>query len=239
MATLRRTGFGSIFEVENETVGIGTTGTATNTLQVLGKIDTSNAIVSGLSTFTTYQGFVDSNSEFGTSHVEINSQSGTLGNIEICHGEFNVASASTLTSSVNELTVTNSFSVPTGNTNSRVHCHTAGSMRFNEDIGTLEFYTGDEWRTVNSLSDAGNRGRGVFAGGASPFESPANVPYMSGKKIDYVQIATLGNAISFGDLTQFSRHTSGFSNHIRGIIYHGSATPGNNNVIDKIYMIVY
>ena len=149
MATLRRTGFGSIFEVGNETVGIGTTGTATNTVQVLGKIDTSNAMVSGLSTFTTYQGFVDSNAEFGTSHVEINSQSGTLGNIEICHGEFNVASASTLTSSVNELTVTNSFSVPTGNTNSRVHCHTAGSMRFNEDIGTLEFYTGDEWRTVD------------------------------------------------------------------------------------------
>ena len=23
-------------------------------------------------------------------------------------------------------------------------------MRFNEDLGTLEFYTGDEWRTVNS-----------------------------------------------------------------------------------------
>ena len=234
MATLRRTGFGSIFEVENETVGIGTTGTATNTVQVLGKIDTSNALVSGLSTFTTYQGFVDSNAEFGTSHVEINSQSGTLGNIEICHGQFNVASASTLTSSVNELTVTNSFSVPTGNTNSRVHCHTAGSMRFNEDIGTLEFYTGDEWRTVDSFSDAGNRGRGVFAGGASPYEHPYAVDYMSGKIIDYVQIATLGNAISFGDLTQFSRHTSGFSNHIRGIIYHGSATPGNNNVIDKI-----
>ena len=36
MATLRRAGFGSVFEVENEKVGIGTTGTATNTLQVLG-----------------------------------------------------------------------------------------------------------------------------------------------------------------------------------------------------------
>ena len=77
-------------------------------------------------------------------------------------GDFNVSSASTLTSSVNQLTVTNSFSVPTGNTDSRIHCHTAGSMRFNEDLGTLEFYTGDEWRTVNSFKDTGNRGRGVF-----------------------------------------------------------------------------
>ena len=37
MATIRRAGFGSVFEVENETVGIGTTGTATNTVQVLGE----------------------------------------------------------------------------------------------------------------------------------------------------------------------------------------------------------
>ena len=57
---------------------------------------------------------------------------------------------------------------------------------------------------------------------------------MSGRIIDYVQIASTGNAKTFGDLTQFSRHTSGLSNHIRGIVYHGSATPGDGNVIDKI-----
>ena len=38
-------------------------------------------------------------------------------------------------------------------------------MRFNEDLGILEFYTGDEWRTVNSFKDTGNRGRGFLAGG--------------------------------------------------------------------------
>ena len=37
-------------------------------------------------------------------------------------------------------------------------------MRFNEDLGTLEFYTGDEWRTVNSFKDTGNRGRGLIGG---------------------------------------------------------------------------
>ena len=65
----------------------------------------------------------------------------------------------------NELTVTNSFSVPTGDTDSRIHCQTAGSMRFNEDLGTLEFYTGDQWKTVNSFKDTGGRGRGLFQGG--------------------------------------------------------------------------
>ena len=60
MATIRRAGFGSVFEVENETVGIGTTGTATNTVQVLGNVTNHlTALVIGLSTLTTYQGFVD------------------------------------------------------------------------------------------------------------------------------------------------------------------------------------
>ena len=51
MATIRRAGFGSVFEVENETVGIGTTGTATNTVQVLGETKTSDCIsIAGIST---------------------------------------------------------------------------------------------------------------------------------------------------------------------------------------------
>ena len=122
MATIRRAGFGSVFEVENETVGIGTTGTATNTVQELGETKASLALVTGISTFTTYQGFVDKDSEFGNSNVDINSQSGTIGNVEICHGDFNVASGSTLTSSIYELTVTNSFTIPTGDVDSRIHC---------------------------------------------------------------------------------------------------------------------
>ena len=219
MATLRRAGFGSVFEVENETVGIGTTGTATNTVQVLGETKASLALVTGLSTLTTYQGFVDSNAEFGNSNVDINSQSGTMGNIEICHGDFNVSSASTLTSSVNQLTLTDSFSVPTGNTDSRIHCQTAGSMRFNEDLGTLEFYTGDEWRTVNSFKDTGNRGRGIFAAGYNAEDSTET------EIITYIQTSSLGNAQDFGDMdanTDGSRR-GGCSDTIRGLA--GGGTP--------------
>ena len=150
MATIRRAGFGSVFEVENETVGIGTTGTATNTLQVLENVKSSDAKIIGLSTLTTYQGFVDKEAKFGNAVIDIESQAGTLGEVTI-DGDVTVSSASTFTSSVNQLTLTDSFSVPTGNTDSRIHCQTAGSMRFNEDLGTLEFYTGDMWKTVNSF----------------------------------------------------------------------------------------
>ena len=226
MATIRRAGFGSVFEVENETVGIGTTGTATNTVQVLGETKASNALVAGLSTLTTYQGFVDSNAEFGNSNVDINSQSGTMGNIEICHGDFNVSSASTLTSSVNQLTLTDSFSVPTGNTDSRIHCQTAGSMRFNEDLGTLEFYTGDVWKTVNSFKDTGNRGRGVFAAGVS---GPAET-----RTIDYINIASQGNAISFGEaFPQVESRVTGTGNAVRGL-FAGTNDSDSRNIIEYV-----
>ena len=225
MATIRRAGFGSVFEVENETVGIGTTGTATNTVQVLGETKASLALVTGLSTLTTYQGFVDSNAEFGNSNVDINSQSGTMGNIEICHGDFNVSSASTLTSSVNQLTLTDSFSVPTGNTDSRIHCQTAGSMRFNEDLGTLEFYTGDEWRTVNSFKDTGNRGRAVFMIGVT-----------SNDFLDFVNISSLGNARNFGSLSDARRTAFGCASSTRGLWGAGQSTSptATQDVIDYI-----
>ena len=148
-----RIGFSTHFEVENELVGIGTDN-PTNTKQVLGNIHASNVKAIGISTLTTYQGFLDKEARFGKSLIDINSQAGTLGEIVI-DGDVTVSSGSTLCSGVDELSLTDSFSLPTGNTDSRIHCKTAGSMRFNEDFGTLEFYTGDEWRTVNSFKDTG------------------------------------------------------------------------------------
>ena len=227
MATIRRTGFGTIFEVENEKVGIGTTGNQTNTVQVLGETKASLTLVAGLSTLTTYQGFVDSNAEFGNSNVDINSQSGTMGNIEICHGNFNVSSASTLTSSVNQLTLTNSFSVPTGNTDSRIHCQTAGSMRFNEDLETLEFYTGEMWKTVNSFKNIGNRGRGVFAAGVLTSGSES-------RTIDFINIASGGNAQNFGEaFPQVESRVTGTGNAVRGL-FAGTNDSDSHEIIEYV-----
>ena len=89
MATIRRAGFGTVFELEDSKVGIGTDA-ATHTLQGLGNIRSEAATDIGISSLTTYQGFVNSNAEFGNSNVDFNSLSGTLGIIEICHGDFNV-----------------------------------------------------------------------------------------------------------------------------------------------------
>ena len=226
MATIRRAGFGSVFEVENETVGIGTTGTATNTLQVLGDIKSSDATVIGLSTLTTYQGFVDKEARFGKALIDVESQAGTFGEV-IIEGDVTVSSASTLTSSVNQLTLTDSFSVPTGNTESRIHCHTAGSMRFNEDLGTLEFYTGDEWRTVNSYNRGAAAGRQVLMGG---HDDTART-----KLIEYFSASTGGSTTNFGELFHTVWTAQGNSNAIRGI-HVGGTSPGpvHHNVISYI-----
>ncbi len=222
-----RIGFSTHFEVENELVGIGTDN-PTNTKQVLGNIHASNAKAVGIATLATYQGFLDKEARFGKSSIDINSQAGTLGEVVI-DGEVTVSSGSTLCSGVDELTLTDSFSVPTGNTDSRIHCHTAGSMRFNEDLGTLEFYTGDEWRTVNSFKDTGTRGRGIIMGGS--LGPGSNVI----DDISYIDISTLGNAQDFGSLGEAAGYLNGnnVSSSTRGL-RQGGFTPTRVNTVEYV-----
>ena len=214
-----RIGFSTHFEVENELVGIGTDN-PTNTKQVLGNIHASNVKAIGISTFATYQGFLDKEAKI-SHNVDINSQAGTLGDIVI-DGEVTVSSGSTLCSGVDELTLTDSFSVPTGNTDSRIHCKTAGSMRFNEDLGTLEFYTGNEWRTVNSIKDTGNRGRAVLHLGGGEKST-----------VEFLTIASRGNGQHFGDLTVGRQLTAGASSSTRGL-FAGGLSPSVSDVIDYV-----
>ena len=68
--------------------------------------------------------------------------------------------------------------------------------------------------------------RGVFAGGQ--FDNP----YPQTDIIDYITIATEGNAIDFGDLAAARSHGSGMSNSIRGLFAGGS--PSKTNVIEFV-----
>ena len=269
MATIRRAGFGSVFEVENETVGIGTTGTAVNTVQVFGNFESPNANIVAQAQLENYQGFLDNKARissnnadvnklqgyvsgeayYGASHIHnrddgsqvkmvgaahttkkhsviddsSNFKSGTMGDV-IIDGDFTVSSGTTYCSSVDKLTSVANFTVPTGNTDDRIHCHTAGSMRFNEDLGTLEFYTGDEWKTVNSFKDTGNRGRAVIHLGTALADASS--------KVEFLNISTFGNSQNFGDLT-VNRYLSGRgSSETRGLHGGGQSSPAKRDVID-------
>ena len=219
-----RIGFGTELNIGSELSGIGTDN-PTNTKQVIDNIHATNVKAVGVSTLATYQGLLDKEAKI-SHNIDINSQAGTLGEI-IIDGEVTVSSGSTLCSGVDELTLTDSFSLPTGNTDSRIHCKTAGSMRFNEDLGTLEFYTGDEWRTVNSIKDTGNRGRALIFGGSVNY--PAGTQTAS---IDFVTISSTGNALSFGVLTQSRNFTIGCGNETRSLCMGGNSP--ETDIIDYV-----
>ena len=69
--------------------------------------------------------------------------------------------------------------------------------------------------------------RGVFAGGQ--FDNP----YPQTDIIDFITIATEGNAQDFGDLTAARSHGSGLSNSVRGC-FAGGSSPNKTNVIEFV-----
>ena len=217
-----RIGFSTQFELENELVGIGTDN-PTNTLQALGNIQSSDAKAIGVSTFTTYQGFVDTKAAIsGAGGAKSGATSGEI----IIEGTVNVSSGTTFTSGPENLTTTDDFTLP-GISDDKA---SVGTTRFNENLASLEFYTGVEWRAVNSYVDMGNRnrGRGINQGG----NPSGNV---TEKTIDYIEIASLGNTVAFGELTAAVYGGAAMSSSTRGLCCGGYAAPGGHQMnIDYI-----
>ena len=105
---------------------------------------------------------------------------------------------------------------PKGTTAQRPENVSPGMIRFNTDSGHLEYYNGVEWTEVLVKETAGISGRGIFAGG--------NTPTIT-NTIDYVTIASIGDAIDFGDLSTGRDVSAGCASRTRGIIaggYNGS-----------------
>ena len=67
--------------------------------------------------------------------------------------------------SLEQVSVTDHFSVPNGGTNDRQETPIEGTIRFNTDLNTLEFFNGNEWRQFTY--NQGQSGRVLIAGGDS------------------------------------------------------------------------
>jgi len=124
------------------------------------------------------------------------------------------------------VSVQSNFSVPCGGIEARKENPIEGTVRFNDDLNTLEFYNGVEWR---QFTVTGASGRAVFGGG----DIPGGVRVST---IDFVNIQTKGNSKRFGDLTQArSDHNRGVvSSSSRGIFAGGSIPPTTYTTIDYI-----
>jgi hypothetical protein len=219
-----RIGFSTDLNLVNEQVGIGTTN-PTARLDVRGQIIADRTTGGGgITTLTTYDGFLQSQQTLGNA---VSIASTTKGNLNSISGEIKVSAEVTVSDGtpiasgrLDSLTVTGTFDLPSSGTLGRETTPEKGSTRFNQDLGQLEFYTGYEWRTVGSYDGSG-RGRGVFGGG---FVAPTNRA-----TIDYITISSTGNAVDFGTLTSGAAPANGsFASSTRGIFAIGSnpvATP--------------
>ena len=129
--------------------------------------------------------------------------------------------------SLEQVSVTDHFSVPNGGTNDRQLTPIEGTVRFNDDLNTLEFFNGNEWRQFTY--NQGQSGRMVMFGGS--FDYPNTD---TSKSIDYLNINTLGNAQHFGDLTAIRGQTAGCASETRGLSMGGNYAPGAVDIIEYV-----
>jgi hypothetical protein len=111
-----------------------------------------------------------------------------------------------------------------------------GSIRFNTDSQKLEFYAQDQWWEMvidtPALAVGSNTGagaRGLFGGG---FDPAGNL-----LTLEYINISSTGNAISFGNLTGTYRGwISACASSTRGVWGAGSAytSSSRENIIDYV-----
>ena len=161
MATYR-VGIGS-FNLKDGAVGIGTESSGLGNLKVEGTYKTTDLDVTGVSTFTRYSGFAADELSISRD-TSLTGEYSTLGDIVVgLTSTFTVSTGATVdVGTVPSVSIGTHFSPPTGNIEDRPEVPVEGTVRFNKDLNTLEFYNGVEWRQFNTN---GQSGRALFGGG--------------------------------------------------------------------------
>ena len=219
--------FSDDFVLNNGNVGINSS-SPQEKLDVVGVVKGQDLKVTGVSSFTTYEGFLNSNQNISENVDLTSGTSGSLSGEIIVGTGVTVTVGSAATSSqgnIDSLKVYNTFTVPTGGTEDRPIKVKPGQLYYNVDFKTIEFWDGNVWRQVDNTTRSG---RGVFGGGW------AGTLGQNKTRLDYIQIHTLGNSIFFGDLTLGRRNPGGrVSSSIRGVMHGGyDDNPTNTDRID-------
>ncbi len=124
--------------------------------------------------------------------------------------------------SLEQVSVTGHFSVPHGGINDRKNNPVEGTVRFNTDLKTLEFYNGVEWKQFTYSQQSG---RAVYSGGHA---NPADL-----QVIDYYNLHTTGNAVNFGEATITESRKAGCASATRGLS-GGTDDTSNHDTIDYV-----
>ena len=213
------------FTLKNTNVGIGTS-TPQDKMEVIGGTRSTDLRVAGIATLTSAGGFIEKHLEYVEDQIIIDAgDSGTLsGEIVVGSGKTMAVGTAATTSqgTVDALKVYDMFQPPSGTTNQRPPAKT-GALFYNFDFKTIEFFDGNSWRQVDNTT---RRGRGIIASG---YIAPATRM----KTIDYIEIATQGNSLSFGDLDTGKTQPGPGATETRGL-FTGGMTPSATNQIEYI-----
>ena len=197
-------------QTSNSNTGIGSTIPASK-LDVKGGTRAGSLSVTGIASLSSYRGVVEKLS--ATGNISINAgESASITEIKVSTGSTVTVStgATSGQSSINSLKVGKTFMPPVGGIADRPVDVTAGSIYYNKDLKTIEFWDGNFWKQVDNTT---RRGRCVWAGGYNKSGSPSS----NTSRIDFVNSHTLGNSRSFGDLSAAGQDAHGSGNAERGL----------------------
>ena len=221
MASIRQ-GYFDDYTQKDQKVGIGTS-TSQEKLQIVGDVMSTGLSVTGIATLTSTSGFIERNLEY-VENVDIDA-----GDSATLSGEIIVGAGLTMTvgtgatagqGNIDSLKVYSMFQPPTGGTNQRP-VGKPGSLFYNTDFKTVEFFDGNSWRQVDNTTRSS---RGILAGGSDPSML---------SNIAFINIASAGGAQNFGDLTT-ARTCRATSSDTRALLAGGFVSPTGSNIIEYI-----
>ena len=108
-----------------------------------------------------------------------------------------------------------------------------GAIRLNTDSQKLEFYAQDQWWEMATDVPTLDGGTRAVFGGSYTYTGP----YDKTNIIDYITIATTGDATDFGDLTETRGPGGAGSSRTRGLFCGGDINPDGNktsNTVDYV-----
>ena len=199
-------------QTTNTNTGIGSTIPAAK-LDVAGAASAGSLRVSGITTLSSYQGFVNTKLSTTENLIVEAGQSGSVsGEVVVSTGQTISVStgATTGQGGIQSLKVYETFMPPVGGTADRPTDVKPGMVYYNKDFKTIEFWDGNFWKQVDNTT---RRGRCVWAGGYDKNGTPSS----NTSSIDFINSHTLGNSRSFGDLTAAGQDAHGSGNAERGL----------------------
>ena len=246
MASIRR-GYSDDFVLKNGRAGIGSSNPQ-DTLDVVdGVVKGQDFKTIGVSSFTGYEGFLNSDQTI-TETVSITGGASLSGEIIVGTGQTVTVTgvglgtttvgngSGTITNTIETtdinlaggseiecLKVYNTFTPPSGGTNERPYAPKPGELYYNFDFKTIEFFDGYGWRQVDNTTRSG---RSVWMGGNQTNVSGGQDDTTT--RTDTVIISTLGNAIDFGVLDQSTAQNSSYGSSTE-VFSNGYGQSSNQN----------